>query len=432
MEKQKFSLQNYPQLLKNKYLIAGASIIILILLITLFGGVSSDMSMVPVYKAKKGDFLISLTESGEIRAKKSQTISAPRIRGTLKIVYLIPEGTYVKEGEVVVKFDPTDATTALKEAESKLELALSEKEKLLANQKSAIAQMESQLKSAELSYELSKLNLEQMKFEAEAKQEEAKLQHQKNELSYLQTKQEYESKKIIQKAELNEKEIDIAQKQSEVDKAQRDLDAMTLIAPSEGLVVYSPNWSNNGRKFTVGDTPWRGAVIVNLPDLSAMESVTSVNEVDVSKVQKELEVDVTLDAFQDSVFKGVVSDVASLGKSKERDSQIKVFEIIVAIKDTSDILRPGMTTRNKIIMNEIPNVLTIPLDAVFEGEDGKIVYVKDGSGFREEVVELGEKSEDFIVVTKGLHEGDEVALIDPYDEEAKKEISEKNLELPNT
>ncbi len=386
--------------------------VLIIAIVFLFGG-KSTKEEIPTYKAQKGNFIISLAESGELIAKNSITIPAPRIRGTLKIVYLIPEGKYVSAGEVLVKFDPTESLAKVQEEQSKLEMALSEKEKLLANHASSNAQMESQLKSAELSFELSKLNLEQMKFEAEAKQREAKLNHQKNELSYLQTKQEYESKKIIQNSELKKMQIEIRQRQNDLDEAKRVLDALTLTAPAEGLVVYAANWSNDGRKYTIGDTPWGGATIVTLPDLSFMQSLTSVNEVDVSKIKVGNKVVVKLDAFQDSTFEGTIANVASLGKQKGSDPNIKVFEVLVDIKGRSKILKPGMTTSNKIVINQISNVISVPQEGVFDKGKFKVVYLKDGSSYEEIKVETGEKNEDFVVIKKGLKGGELIYLKDP-------------------
>ncbi len=421
-----------PKFIRNKYTLAVLLIIIVVSFFASFRSGAVDGDEIPEYKVKRGNFLVTLTESGELMAKNSLTVSAPRIRGTLKIVYLIPEGQYVKAGDVLVKFDPTEAVAKVQEEESKLEIALSDKDKLLANQMSSDAQMESQLKSAELSYELSKLNLEQMKFEADVKQREAKLNHQKNELSYLQTKQEAESKKIIQGSELKKMEIEIKQRRSDLDEAKRDLDALTLTAPAEGLVVYSANWSNDGRKYAIGDTPWSGATIVTLPDLSSMQSLTTVNEVDVSKVKTGNKVIVKLDAFQDSTFTGLVGTVASLGKQKGNDPNIKVFEIAVDIKGRSKILKPGMTTSNKIVMNEIPNVIFIPQEGIFEKQGKKIVYIKDGSSFEEKVVEIGEKSEDFVVIKKGIQSGDVVLLRDPtIIPNDKNEPNQNNSGIPN-
>jgi HlyD family secretion protein len=425
---------NLPAFTKKKWVPVSLIIILIVLILMSFGTFETTVSGIPTYAASVDDFVVSVTESGEIRAKNSVAISAPRIRrGNLKIIYLIPEGTYVKPGDVVARFDPTEAQTKLKESESELEISLSKKDKLMANHKSAMAQMESQLKSAELSFELSKLNLEQMKFEAEAKQQEALLNHKKNELSYEQTKQEHASKKIIQQSELNEMDIEINQKRNELERAKRDFELMTLTTSAEGLVVYSENWGNDGRKFGVGDQPWPGATIMNLPDLSSMESVTNVNEVDVSKISKEQTVLVKLDAFQDSTFEGKVSSVASLGRKKDNNSNIKVFEILVAVEGTSDILRPGMTTSNKIIIDKVPDVISVPHEAVFDKFGKTLVYVMSGSSYEEREVEIGTKGEDFVVVQNGLEEGEIVALRDPTKASTENQnISTESVELPNS
>jgi len=421
-----------PANLKKPNAILAILLLIVVIGIFIFIPKSSGDSIIPVYKVKRDRFLVTITESGEIRAKNSISISAPRIRGNLKVVYLVPEGTYVKAGDTVAKFDPTEALNSLKEAQSRLEIAISDKEKLLANQKSSITRAESDLKSAELTFELSKLSLEQMKFEAEVKQQEAKLQHQRNELSYLKAQQEFKSQKIINQSELSKTDIEVRQRQADLERAKRDLEMLTLTAPSEGLVVYEINWSSN-RKIQIGDTPWSGMPIISLPDLSAMESVTSVNEVDVSKIAKGLKVLVKLDAFQDSTFEGVIGNVASLGRAKERNSTIKVFEIGVDIKSQSEKLKPGMTTSNKMVINEIPDRIFIPQEGIFEKGGKKVVYVKNGSGFAERIVEVGEKSENFIIVSKNLNDGEEVALRDPtikIEEVKKKEDSNSSVTLP--
>ncbi|HPN37373.1 MAG TPA: HlyD family efflux transporter periplasmic adaptor subunit, partial [Melioribacteraceae bacterium] len=157
-----------------------------------------------------------------------------------------------------------------------------------------------------------------------------------------------------------------------------------------------------------------------LPDLSFMQSLTSVNEVDVSKIKVGNKVIVKLDAFQDSTFEGTIANVASLGKQKGNDPNIKVFEVLVDIKGRSKILKPGMTTSNKIVINQIANVISVPQEAVFEKGKQKVVYLKDGSSYEEVVVETGEKNEDFVVITKGLKGGEEVYLKDPTIKEEDK------------
>lgn len=396
---------------KKKILAASAGILILFFIIYMLLPSAADAN-VPLYEVRRDKMLVTITESGEINARNAVSVTTPRVRGSLKIVALVTEGKRVKAGDTIVQFDPTEALNNLKDAESKLEVSQSEKLKLEANQKSAMTRLENDVKNAELTFELSKLNLEQMKFEAEIKQRESQLQHRRNELNLLRAKQDLESQKIVQRSEMNKVEIDIMQKRFDLEKAKKDLEQLTLTAPQDGLVVYENNWST-GRKVAIGDTPWPGMTLVSLPDLSTMQSTTYVNEVDVSRVRKGLRVNVTLDAFRDSTFEGEITNVAPLGKSKEGNASIKVFEINVAIRSQSEILKPGMTTSNRIIVEEVANTISIPLEAVFAKGKKQIVYVKNGSGFEEREVTLGVKGEDMIAVVLGLRPGENIALLDP-------------------
>lgn len=418
-----------PKFLKQKYSLAIIMLLGIALVYFLLSGSSTNLN-IPTYTIKKDVFLEAISESGEIKAKKSIAISAPRIRSSLKIIQLIPEGNYIKAGEIVAKFDPTEVLTKLKDAEAKLEISRSNKHKLLANHASQMAGMKFDLESAELSFELSKLNMEQMKFEAEAKRRETKLQHNKNELNFEKTKQTFKSKKIIQRSELENMNVEIRQKINELEKAQRDLDALTLKSSAEGLVVYGINWNNQGQKFQVGDQPWRGQVIVTLPDLSKMESHTYVNEVDISKVKVGQKVEVKLDAFQDSIFIGEVAKVARLGKKKDNESTIKVFDVFVEIKGKSEILKPGMTTSNTIIIDKIDDKIFIPHEALFERKDEFIVYKKDGSGFDKVSVKIGKKSDDFVIIESGLNDGDIVALRNPNNENLSDDTADDSVQMP--
>lgn len=421
----------FPFFFRSKIMV---SIYYFLILLIAFSIISpkDDISDIPVYEVKKTNFLVSLTESGELKAKRSNMILAPRIRTELKITYIIPEGTNVEAGDVVLKFDPSEALNRLRDAQAQYELALSDKEKLIANQQSAEAQSESSLKSAQLSLELSKLQLQQMKFEAPAEQQKSRLQFMKDSLSYNQTLQEFKSKIIIRKSELARMEVEISQKRSNLEKAQKEVDELTLTAPTRGLIVYETNYRTE-QKFKVGDTPWAGQSVITLPDLFEMESVTSVNEVDVSKVSVGLPVTVKLDAFQDTSFTGKISSVAKLGKKKSNESSIKTFDIIVDIIGQSEKLKPGMSTNNKIVIKEIPNTIFIPQEAVFEKDNKHFVFVKNSSSFNEQFIEVGDKSEDYIIVKKGLKPGDIVALKNPNQSKNDNISKDSNtqIDLPN-
>ncbi len=91
---------------------------------------------------------------------------------------------------------------------------------------------------------------------------------------------------------------------------------------------------------------------------------------------------------------------------------MKVFDIEVTVDGSDEQLKPGMSALCKIITGTVPDVLYVPLEAVFENNDTTVVYVK-GHGFEQQVVKVGKKNNDYIIIEEGLSEGDQVALRDP-------------------
>ena len=429
---EKINHSKLPPFFKRKGVIISAPIILLIIIILIIASLQKSYINIPVFKVVKDNFVISITESGELRAQNSILVKAPRVKSPLKIVYLIPEGSYAKKGDVLVRFDQSDALQRVNDEQQKYDVVLSDRDKLLADHKSQNAAFDTQLQTAEISMQLSKINLEKQKFESQSVQQEAQLAYKKDTLSYKQTISDIESKKIVQKSELRKQALDISQREQELKRAKDDLAALTLTATSEGLVVYSSNWENSGRKYQIGNTPYSGANIIELPDLSLMESVTYVNEVDVSKVKKGLKVAVKMDAFQDSTYWGEISDIASIGRVKDNNSKLKVYEVLIKMVQHSEKLKPGMTTANKMIVNEIPNVLYVPIESVFEKNGKKVVFVKNGSSFELREVETGDKGEDYIIIKKGINEGEEIALEDPFEKSDSKNNNDNksNVSLP--
>jgi len=103
--------------------------------------------------------------------------------------------------------------------------------------------------------------------------------------------------------------------------------------------------------------------------------------------------------------------VATLARAEE-GSDMKVFDVEVTIEGSDERLKPGMTAQCRIITENIPNVMYLPLESVFQKEDTTLVYVK-GHGYDERLVKLGKKNADYVIIDDGISEGEEVALRDP-------------------
>ncbi len=402
----------------KKIIIIGGAIVVVIIAISLlsFGGVSAD---IPTTEVNKGDFVVTLSENGRLDAKRSMTVSAPRIRGSLQIVKLEKEGKLVEEGAFLAQFDPTEQQTKLRDAQAELKIAQANLERANAQLEMDLKQLALDLKKAERAFSESRSEAPLVLKEAEMALELAQLT--------------YEQKQQILKADIQKMQVEVDKAKDKQDQATRDLEKMTLTAPLPGLVVYLEIWKGGSMsKVQEGDSPWGGQGLINLPDLSTMVVETTVSEVDVSKVELGQKVNITLDAIPGPVFVGTISDISTLAHRKERGSQINVFDIDIEVDSSDERLKPGMSAKVDIITNEFEDVLSIPIEAVFERDDTTIVYSKGGDKIE---VTLGERNDMSVIISDGLKEGDEISLLDPTkdidDQQKQSDSAQKKTKKKN-
>ena len=382
---------------------------------------------VALHKVMRGDFFNSVTVSGELQAAQSQVITAPSLKwpmNQLKVAYIVDDGAKVERGDTLVLFDNTDVQKTLTDAQNSLEIANAELSKAKVNHRSDLEGLEADLKISEIDYEMKKIDLEKAGFEADIdrKNIELELDQAKNNLD--QARQEIESTKKVQAEELSKQELQVQQAQSRVDQAQKALESLVMTAPTPGLAIIKDNYSTR-EKYQVDDQLWSGWPMIGLPDLSVMEAVVEVNEVDISRVAVGQETRVRMDAFPDTSYMGEITEIATLARNKDRNSRVKVFETKVVIKESNEQLLPGMTVSCEIIIDKVPDVIFVPLEAIFSKDDETFVYVKKGMGFDKRKVLTGMENDNYVVIKDGLEKDDEVALSDPYWKEEEKKADEE-------
>lgn len=202
----------------------------------------------------------------------------------------------------------------------------------------------------------------------------------------------------------------LQQAQRKYQMMQQTLRQFTIYAPKAGMVIHKRNW--DGSKQGIGSTVnvgWNNAV-ASLPNLEEMISITYVNEIDISKVRTGQMVEIGVDAFPDKQYSGKVIEVANIGQQL-RNSNAKVFEVRIAVNESDPILRPAMTTKNKIITDVLQDVVYIPLEALFVYDTISYVY-RSGKQVRQQV-RTGLNNENEIVILEGLQQNDEIYLLPP-------------------
>jgi HlyD family secretion protein len=385
---------------------------------------------------KRGTFSEELIEEGAVKAVNSIAINAPNISyryGSLKITSFIDDGKEVEKGDTVLVFDPSEVKKAIIDAEQRLVIANAELEKLIATQQSEIADLESDLEITRISLEISKINFEQSLYESDITKKEIKLKLDNANVALGRAKEQIENRKKIQLEDLFQKNLSIKQLKVVLDEGNNSVKNLFVVSPAHGIAIIEHNWMTN-QKWQLGDQPYSGTKLIELPDLNEMMAEVKINEVDVSKILPGLKVVITADAYSDTSYIGEVTTIANLAQNKDYKSKIKIFPVQIKINGTPKNLLPGLTVSCKIKINEIPDVLYIPLEAIFKEQGNVFVYIKTVSGFKRRDVKIGASNTDFVIVTEGLSANDELALSDPFlnkEENKSKKDTDKNRDKLN-
>ncbi|MDK9700669.1 MAG: efflux RND transporter periplasmic adaptor subunit [bacterium] len=389
-----------------------------------FFGVSDEYATAEV---KRGTFKIEVTETGVVRAVKSVSVVAPKSQTTLQIIDMVPEGTTVNVGDLLIQFDPTELQKKIDDKSAELEIAQANLQKFRSEMESNRAKSKGELESADAQFKQAKLRLQQMEFEAEVKKEEERLAMRQAEISYEQARARIVAQLTADSADLRTLELKIKQAQLDLDKAHNDLKDLRIEAKQPGLVVYLEMWKgNNMAKIQVGDQPWRGMSLLEIPDLSSMEAKIEVNEVEVARITKGAPAKIVLDAFPDPAYTGKVKEISVLARRKENDENVKVFDVVVSIDSASSMMKPGITATVAVLAEETANAVYVPIDAI-ETDSLSYVYVVGTTGSKRTQVKLGKRNDDFVVIESGVEPGQKVRLLSKKvksdDEEEKPEAT---------
>jgi multidrug efflux pump subunit AcrA (membrane-fusion protein) len=406
--------------LKKKKIIWGIFSLIIISLILYWllsgAGINTKGASIEV-PVKKGPLTISVIVQGELQALNSEDIKGPigmsqaGIYNT-KIADLIPEGTVVKQGDLIATLDKSDILAKLKDASSDLNKIESQYIQTRLDTALDMRKLRDELINLKYDMEEKKLVMEQSKYEPPTVIRQAEIDMEKTKRAYKQAQTNYNLKLDQNRAKMQEISATLGKQQGKVQQMETILGQFTVTAPKAGMLIYKKDWG--GRKIKVGSNinSW-DPVVATLPDLSVMVSQTYVNEIDISKIKMGQPVDLSVDAFPGKKFKGHVTSIANVGEQLP-NIQSKVFEVIVSIDSNDTTLRPSMTTTNVILTETLPpGTIYVPLDCV-QGSDSFNYVYKDEHGriIKQEVI-VGNSNSENAEIKGGLNEGEMVYLSTP-------------------
>ena len=407
--------------MKRKTLIAIVVPVVLIAAMILYSALSGkEKTVVLETEVQSGEFEIIVMVTGELQAIRETEIKAPsslrsrhlRIH-RVKIQRLIPEGTVVDSGDWVATLDRSEADNSLKDILDNLEKQESEYMRTKLDTTMELRQLRDDLINLTFVVEEAEITVEQSQFEPPATIRQTEIAMQRAIRAHEQAKQNYGLKVRLAKARMREAEINLARDRRSKQEMEAVMTQFDIMAPASGMVIYKKSW--DGQKRTAGTeiNTWDLAV-ATLPDLSTMISLTYVNEIDISKLNKGQKVKIGVDAFPEKEFTGEVIEVANIGQQLP-NTDAKVFEVRIEINERDTILRPSMTTSNKVITKVLDSVLYVSLEAVHANDSLTFVYTREG---KKQIVVLGASNENNIVVEMGLTKGEQLYLSLPEDPES--------------
>lgn len=372
--------------MRKRFFIIGGVIVVLVVIIGLTLATSGKKSdEVDVYKVERGDVSPTVTADGLIAARDMVNISS-QVMGEITDLPF-KEGDKVKKGDVLVQINPDTYQRDVASANASLTSA-----KVAMNQ--AGVTMQQRGRDWERAKDLFAKGIYSTQQRDDAR------------LAFTQAKLSADSAKA-----------QVAQALAYYQKAQDNLAKCTIRSPLDGVVTVVN--AKVGETAVMGTMNFAGTVILAVSDLSQIITEVMVDEVDLPRLSLGQPAEVTVDALGGRKYEGKVMEIGASAQASQSGTQsnIRQFKVKVALTAPDTDLKPGITTRVKLIAKKQAKVLKVPIGCIrTEEKEGNQIFfvltVKNGK-VEKKVITVGLSDDLDTEVKSGLKEGEEV-ITGPY------------------
>jgi HlyD family secretion protein len=363
---------------------------------------SVGVRTVPVQR-QDFEVTVTATATGTIKSDEEVKVSAQRA-GMVSTLYVV-EGDTVEKGSPIAELDTGEASISLKLARATLQRTKAALDEALAAYEPLKAEVEANIQKADATLRDAKDNVERFGELLE------KGYISKSELD--KAKRDYEIARanmdvaLAGRGQLKARAEEITARKAAVREAGESLalaelnnEYSFLKASISGIVTSVP--------VKVGETVMKGALVATMIAMESLYIESFVDEADVDKVRTGQEVRITMDAYPEETFQGVVymiSPVVTGGRLEAR-----TFEVRTRFNDKDLLLKSGMSADVEIVVDSVKDALVVPAQAVMEREGKQFIYLNDDSRARLREVTTGLSNWTSTQVVSGLKEGDEVIV----------------------
>jgi len=258
---------------------------------------------------------------------------------------------------------------------------------------------------------------ESYEFVMQQKQKRSDVEEKKGELE--RTRLNNTIQLVSKEASLVNKKEQVAILEQMMKKLQEQLGWATIKAPSGGMVVYSTSiegmrWGGNDGPLQIGQQIHPNQLVIALPDTSEMVAAVRVHESLAGRVRPGQAASVKIEAAGGRVFEGKVDSIGVMAEGGGwRDPNLREYVVRIALDTQGESLKPAMRCEARMILDTVPDALTVPIQAVFSEGPVQFVYAPRGAKFARVPVRVGRRSDTLAEVTAGLEESRTVLLREP-------------------
>ena len=376
-----------------------------------------DKGGVPTTTVRRTDVHIEVSTRGELQGGGAKPLIVPRAGvAELPITYLRNTGDLVNAGDVVATFDPSGQQYDLLEAEADLEEARQQQIKAEAEALVALEKARLEVKTSEADLKVSELDQLGNQFLGTVDQRKKGIALEQARNRNAQAQVDLAHREAAKQTGVDVQRAGVKEAQAKVDRTRETIAGLTLRAPTSGYVQLAEN--TNGLNvlfygmqiptFQLGDSARPGQMVAQIPDLSGWEVSAQIPETDRAFLVTGQSAIVRPKAIPGREFKGHVSLLGgSAGSAWNR-----TFNCRIALDETDEGLRPGLSVDVVIRVETLSDVLWVPSQAVFEREGRWFVYRQAPEGYVSHPVTIVRRTESQAVV-KGVDEGATIALAEP-------------------
>ncbi len=376
----------------------------------------------------------------------------PSSSGSATIIWLIPNGSHVKEGDLLAELDSSEyvelhriqeiGTMRMRSNHRAAELAvevaqISLKEfdegvriQTMQNQEAQKTLSQSELERAKSRLEWSLRMLAKGYISKGVMQLDEQL-HQRSQINtdlaetnqnvyqrYIVPKQRLQLENQVRASQSNEAAMRFWRKffEDRLDLLERQIELCKIYAPHDGMVIYS-NDEGEAPEIEVGARARERQELFYIPDMSEMEIRGMVHETYIRRVAPGMMAKVRIPALQGLEVDAVVESIAQFPMPKQTWSdsgEVKNYECLVRLLEVPEDLMPGMTANLEILSAPTRQAITVPVEAVSVDRDHRyFCYVITDEGIEQRQVALGEADDpSWLEIAQGVIPSERV-ILDP-------------------